>query len=149
MRIGMEKKFLHGLKWVSRCIIMCLMLVLVLSMLLGTADLFIIFIKNISTPDPYAFLINVEDLYKIFSVLLIIVVGYELLKSMQLILSSDKIPVRSILKIASIALANKIITLNLKEVEMSEMLGLAALIIAMSAAFFFYSKEAEATENNQ
>lgn len=142
----MEKHFFHGLKWVSKIIILSLMLILVASMLLGTVDLFIVFFKNVTSPDPYSGVINVEDLYKIFSVLLIIVVGYELFKSMLLILSSDKIPVKSILKIATIALANKIITLNIKEVEVEEMLGLAALIIAIGAAFFFYNKEIETTE---
>lgn len=142
----MEKHFLHGLKWVSRIIIMSLMFILVASMLLGTIDLFIVFYKNVTSPDPYSGVINVEDLYKIFSVLLIIVVGYELFKSMLLILGSDKIPVKSILKIASIALANKIITLNIKAVEVEEMLGLAALIIAMGASFFFYNKEVETND---
>ena len=142
----MEKHFLHGLKWVSRIIIMSLMFILVASMLLGTIDLFIVFYNNVTSPDPYSGVINVEDLYKIFSVLLIIVVGYELFKSMLLILGSDKIPVKSILKIASIALANKIITLNIKAVEVEEMLGLAALIIAIGASFFFYNKEVETND---
>lgn len=125
---------------------MSLMFILVASMLLGTIDLFIVFYNNVTSPDPYSGVINVEDLYKIFSVLLIIVVGYELFKSMLLILGSDKIPVKSILKIASIALANKIITLNIKAVEVEEMLGLAALIIAIGASFFFYNKEVETND---
>ena len=137
----MEKSFLNIMKRFSRLIILALMLILILSMLLGTADLFILFTKQIFSADPYTFLINVKDLYLIFSVLLIIIVGYELFKSMYLILENEKIPVKSILKVAIIALSNKVITLDLKEVEFMELFGVAALIISLGLAYFFFNKD--------
>jgi uncharacterized membrane protein (DUF373 family) len=139
----MEKKFLHAMKYISRYIIIALMLILVLSMVLGTVDLFISFFNKVIDPKPYPFLIDVHEMYSIFSVLLIIVVGYELFKSMYLILGNDMIPVKSILKIATIALANKIITLNLKEIEVNQLFGVAALIACIGLAYFFFHKDAE------
>jgi hypothetical protein len=47
---------------------------------------------------------------------LIIAVGYELLKSMVYVIDYTQIPVRAILKIAKIAVANKLITLDVHEV---------------------------------
>jgi uncharacterized membrane protein (DUF373 family) len=91
--------------------------------------------------DPYYLIINVEDLYLLFSILLIIVVGYELLKSMLLIFHHDSIPVKSIVKIAAIATANKIITLNLKDDTFQHMAGVGILLIAASVAFFFFNQE--------
>jgi hypothetical protein len=139
----MEKTFLNSLKQISKYIIYALMFILVISMLLGTIDLFVLFIKKIVDPNPYPLLIDIEELYAIFSFLLIIVVGYELFKSMYLILKVDLIPVKSILKIAAIALANKVITLNLKEIEINELFGLAALIVCIGVAYFFFHKDAE------
>ncbi len=139
----MEKYFLNTMKHISKYIIFALMLILILSMVLGTADLFILFYKKVADPHPFPLLIDVHELYAIFSVLLIIVVGYELFKSMYLILKVDLIPVKSILKIAAIALANKVITLNLKEIEINELFGLAALIVCIGVAYFFFHKDAE------
>ncbi len=139
----MEKNFLNTLKHVSKYIIFALMLILIISMVLGTVDLFVLLFKKIADPNPYPLLIDVEELYVVFSFLLIIIVGYELFKSMYLILKSDMIPVKSILKIAAIALGNKVITLNLKEIHTNELFGLAALIVCIGVAYFFFHKDVE------
>lgn len=139
----MERYFLKPMKYISKYIILSLMLVLILSMVLSTVDLYILFYKKVVDPQPYPFLIEVHELYSIFSVLLIIVVGYELFKSMNLLLGSDMIPVKSILKIATIALTNKIITLNLKEIEVNQLFGIAGLILCIGLAYFFFHKDPE------
>ena len=140
----MEHKILHGLKSTARYIIIILMFLLVLSMILGTGHLFIQIFQMIVSPDPYPFLINVEDLYIVFSILLIIVVGYELFKSMFLILNNDKIPVKSILKIAAIAMANKVITTNFKHAEMSTEISIGVILFAIGVAYYFFSKDSSA-----
>lgn len=142
----MEQRIVKSLKVTSKIILITLMFILILSMILGTADLIINFIKVVISPSPYYLLINVEELYAIFSVLLIIIVGYELFKSMTLILNHDKIPVRSILQIAVIAMANKIITLNIKTVSLEIMIGLGVIIASLGIAFYFYNKTSEKIE---
>lgn len=122
------------------------MLLLLISMILGTIDLVFDISVRIVSPNPYPFLILTEDLYSIFSVLLIIIVGYELFKSMYLLLKSDQIPVKSICKVAAIALANKVITLNLKEIPPIELFGIAALIVSIGIAYYFFNKDASISE---
>lgn len=140
----MQQQFLKVLKPVANFIILVLMTLLVISMLLGTTHLVVLFYGIVASPDPYLGLVNVEDLYSIFSVLLILVVGYELFKSIILILKHEDIPVKSILKIAAIALANKVITLNIKSIDATVLFGLSSLLIALGIAFFFFDKEKEA-----
>lgn len=140
----MQQQVLKVLKPVANFIILVLMTLLVVSMLLGTTHLVVLFYEIVASPDPYLGLVNVEDLYSIFSVLLILVVGYELFKSIILILKHEDIPVKSILKIAAIALANKVITLNLKSIDANVLFGLSSLLIALGIAFFFFDKEKEA-----
>jgi uncharacterized membrane protein (DUF373 family) len=142
----MEKHLLNGMKHASRYIIILLMLVLLISMILGAIDLVFDLYHRIVSPSPYRFLIKTEDLYSIFSVLLIIIVGYELFKSLYLILKSDQIPVKSICKVAAIAMANKVITLNLKETPPVELFGVGALIIAIGVAYFFFNKDNQITD---
>lgn len=140
----MQQQVLKVLKPLANFIILALMTLLVISMLLGTTHLVVLFYEIVASPDPYLGLVNVEDLYSIFSVLLILVVGYELFKSIILILKHEDIPVKSILKIAAIALANKVITLNIKSIDATVLFGLSSLLIALGIAFFFFDKEKEA-----
>lgn len=137
----MEQRLLHFLKASAKFLLYFLLVVLVVSMLLGTADLLLLTWKKAAAPEPYAFLINVEELYSIFSSLLIIVVGYELFKSVILILQKETIPVKSIIKIAAIALANKVITLNLKSTSFDTMAGMSLVFLALGITFFAFNTE--------
>lgn len=142
----MEKYFFKGIKKAARMIIILLMLLLVISLMLGSVDLILEVYNRIASPDPYPFVIKTEDLYEIFSVLLIIIVGYELFGSMHLILNSEEIPVKPIIKVAAIAMANKIITLNIKDVNWNELLGIAALFIAIGVTYYFFNKDSRVND---
>jgi len=141
---NLQQQFLKVVKPVANFIILVLMALLVISMILGTTHLIVLFYDIVASPDPYFGLVNVEDLYTIFSVLLILLVGYELFKSIILIVKHEDIPVKSILKIAAIALANKVITLNIKSIDINVLFGLSSLLIALGIAFFFFDKEKDA-----
>lgn len=143
----MEKKVMQLMKRVSRFTILSLSVVLVIAMVLGTIDLIYedVILKAIS-PDPYPFLIKTEDLYAIFSIVLIIIVGYELFKSLYIILQSNQMPVKSITKVAAMAMANKVITLNLKVIEPIELFGISALIIAIGLSYYLFQKDPEIKE---
>jgi uncharacterized membrane protein (DUF373 family) len=143
----MEKHIITGMKRLSRWIIVTLMVALVVSMFFGTIyllyeDVF----KSIVSKDPYPFLIKTEELYAIFSMLLIIIVGYDLFKSLYIILHSNHMPVKSITKVAAIAMANKVITLNLKEINPIELFGISTIIIAIGLSYFLFQKDSEIKE---
>ncbi|MDP3394741.1 phosphate-starvation-inducible PsiE family protein [Sediminibacterium sp.] len=140
----MQEKLLKLLKTCSNLIILILLILLISSMLLGTGHLIVLFYQAIASPDPYYFLINIEDLHIVFSILLIMLVGHELFKSIILLLNHENIPVKSILKIAAIAMANKVITLDIKHMNESMLLGLSAILLSIGIAFFFFNKEKEA-----
>jgi uncharacterized membrane protein (DUF373 family) len=67
---------------------------------------------------------------------LIIAVGYELIKSLILIITSETIPSAPIIQIAIIAVANKIITLDIKHTEPIMVVGLGVLIAALGLTHF-------------
>ncbi len=134
-------KFEKSLKHIAGYILKFLMCVLVLGMLLASIDLAYEF--YIAITQPPVGLINTHKLYSFFSLILIIAVGYELLKSMFFIVGNSKIPVRSIIKISMIAIANKVITLDLKEVSMQTMIGIGVIITSLGLAFFLLHFKAE------
>ena len=134
---------MNGYKHISKIIILTLMFVLISGMTLATIRLIILFVNLVVTPDPVPYLINLDDMYTVFTWLLIIVVGYELFKSLTLLLKHDQIPVKSILKIAAIAIANKVITTNIKTINLQAMIGVSVLIASVGLTFFFFSKDAD------
>lgn len=136
----MEKSFHGYLKKTAQVILYFLLVLLVVSMFLGSGHLLSLFVEMVASPNPYMGLLNVQDLGLIFSMMLNIVVGYELFKSISIIIKSDMIPVGPILKIGGIAVANKIITIDLKNYDFNTILLLSLLIAGLGAAYFLFSK---------
>ena len=101
-------------------------------LLLASADIVYVIYQKLKEP-PY-WLIDVTTLFDVFSLVLIIAIGYELIKSLILVISSESIPSFPIIQIAIIAVANKIITLDIKHTDAVTLFGLAALLAALGAA---------------
>lgn len=120
---------------VGKYIIKTVVVLMTFSLVLGTGQLMYVLYTTIVNP-PYAFLIDVKELYNIFKLCLIIVVGYELLKSLLLIIDSDSIPVSPIISIGIIAIVNKVITLDFQTTDGYTIAGMAALILALAVARF-------------
>jgi uncharacterized membrane protein (DUF373 family) len=88
-------------------------------------------------------MLDVETLFEVFNLLLIIAVGYELIKSLHTIITADTIPAADITLIAIIAVANKIITLDIKNTEPSVLYGLAAIMVTLGATYFFLKRNSD------
>jgi uncharacterized membrane protein (DUF373 family) len=80
--------------------------------------------------------LNITALFEIFTMVLIIGIGLQLVKSFIKSVSSNVIPVLPILQISIIAVANKIITIDIKTVESYILYGLAALLVGLGIAFY-------------
>ena len=130
-----DKKFDSFILWINKCIIKILMIILTLCLILALGSLVQIVYHRIISP-PFL-LIDITLLFEIFNLVLIIAVGYELVKSLSIIISSDVIPTRLIIQIAIIAIANKIITLDMKNVKTEMLYGMASILIGLGAAFYF------------
>ncbi|MBN8665183.1 MAG: phosphate-starvation-inducible PsiE family protein [Chitinophagales bacterium] len=129
------------MKSVAKYVLFAVLCMIVLSMVLGTLHLIVMFVQKLLSPDPYYLVISIEDLYVLFTIMLIIFVGYELFKSLLLVIHHDSIPVRSILKITAIAICNEIITLEMHKVSFQQMAGIALLIVSTGAAFYMFNKD--------
>jgi uncharacterized membrane protein (DUF373 family) len=136
-------KFSVIISTVKKTILRVLIGITTLALILGSVHLIYLVYQHLIEP-PY-FLIEVKTLFEIFNLILIIVIGYELIRSLLLIISSDTIPVIPITQIAIIAVANKIITLDIKNTETAVITGMAVLIFALGVAHFLlkYHKNSE------
>jgi uncharacterized membrane protein (DUF373 family) len=134
-----ESKFSHIIHVVSATVLKVMVVVMVLALILGSINLCYELIMSLINP-PSAGMLSVIELYGVFKLVLIIVVGYELIKSILIILESDTIPARTILSIALIAIANKVITLDISHADPIILFGLASLVVCFAGAVFFIYK---------
>src|SRR5271154_5132606 len=136
----METKILHYFEKIAKLPVYVVMIIILVSMFFGAADLFITVVTDLVTPSPKAFVLNVSELLDIFSLSLIIVIGYELSKSIILIVKSNLTPVDAITKIAAIAVLNKMITADYGAVDAYKIAATALVLLSIGAAHYFFSK---------
>ncbi len=117
----------------------CIIVILTISLIASSLHLIYSIFVQIQAP-PF-FLIKAEILYQIFSSALIIAIGYELIKSIIIIITSNEIPALPITKIAIIAVANKVITLDIKNLSHLTIFGIASLMIGLAMIYFSLSRK--------
>jgi uncharacterized membrane protein (DUF373 family) len=119
----------------QRYVVIVLSGMLVVVVLLSTAHLVELIGKEIWKQP--RFLIEVQGLLQIFGDFLLVLIGVELLETLRAFLKKDVIHVRVVLEVALIAMARKVIVLEPSQMTGSTFLGIAALIFALSIAFYF------------
>lgn len=83
------------------------------------------------------FLIPVQGLLDIFGYFLLVLIGVELLETLKAYVKKDTVHVRVVIEVALIAMARKVITEEPHLVPPTTLFGIAALILALSIAFYF------------
>ena len=102
--------------------------------LLATIELAWILVKDVLTP-PY-FLLDVHELLELFGLFLLVLIGIELLHSVKTYIVRREFHLETVLTVAMIAVARKIIVLDPKELPEGALLGIAALVIALAPGYY-------------
>ncbi len=119
-------------------IIYVLVVMLLVAVVLGTVQLGYELVQMILQP-PFL-LIEPEALFASFGLFLIILIGLELLKLLKLRLLHHKLRPEVVIEVAIIAVCNKVVTLDLKLLEGETLIGLAAMLLALSAGYYVFTK---------
>jgi len=122
------------LKKFERGVIGALSVMMVAVVFLATMELGWIIIKDVLTP-PVG-LLEIEELLDIFGFFLLVLIGLELIETIRSYLADHVVHVEVVVEVAMIAIARKVIILDIKKLESHALLGIAAIILALTAAFF-------------
>lgn len=126
---------LSYLKKFEKVIAYTLIGLMALVLLLTTVELAWIIVQDIISPP--LFLLEVEELLDIFGLFLLILIGVELIDTIRkTYLTENVIHVEVVVAVAIIAIARKVITLDFKELSGVTVLGVAAIIISLSAGYY-------------
>lgn len=115
-------------------IIVSLISMMILVVLLATLELGWIIIKDIITPP--IILLEISELLEIFGFFLLVLIGVELLETIKAYLLDKVVHVEIVLEVALIAIARKVIILDLEKYDSLIVLGIAGLILSVAAAFY-------------
>ena len=127
------------LKKFERIVIQALIAMMILVVLLATVELGWIIIKDIITPP--VILLEIAELLEIFGFFLLVLIGVELLETIKAYLLDKVVHVEIVLEVALIAIARKVIILDLEKYNSLTVLGIAGLILAVSVAFFVVKRK--------
>ncbi len=126
------------LKKFERLVVLCLITMMVTVVLLATVELGWIIVKDILTPP--VILLEIEELLEIFGFFLLILIGVELLETIKAYLNEGVVHVEVVLMVALIAVARKVIILDVKDLPSLALFGIAALILAIAGAYFLVKR---------
>jgi uncharacterized membrane protein (DUF373 family) len=120
----------------EKAIVGVLVVMIALVILVSTADLGWMILKDISSP-PFV-LLGVGQLLDVFGLLLLVVIGVELLDIMKTYLVERAVRVEIVLEVAIVSVARKVLVLEVKEVSNLTLIALAALLAALAGALYLY-----------
>jgi uncharacterized membrane protein (DUF373 family) len=86
------------------------------------------------------FQLEKDDIYKIFSAFLLVLIGIELLQAMSVYLKENAIHVETVLLVAIIAVARHLIDINYEETDALKLVGFASLILSLTIGYYFIKK---------
>ena len=119
----------------ERIINVALLVMLALVLLLATVDLGWIILKDIMTPP--VLLLDVEELLELFGAFLLVMIGLELLDTVKIYITQKTIHVEVVLLVGIIAIARKVVILEPKTMEPLTLIGIAAIIFALTVGYYF------------
>ena len=111
-----------------------LLVMLVIVVVLATVDLGWLIIKDILSPP--ILLLDIAELLELFGAFLLVMIGLELLGTIKTYITKNTVHVEVVLLVAIIAIARKVVILEPKELDGAGLLGIAAIILALTAGYY-------------
>jgi len=124
----------------ERYVIIVLIAMMAVTVLLATLDLLRMLFFDIFVQSPRV-IIEVGALLDIFGMFLLILIGLELIHTLKTYLEEKTFHLEVVFTVALVAIARKVIILDIKETSGVTLLGIAAIIAALSVSYFYIRRQ--------
>ncbi|OGV47380.1 MAG: phosphate-starvation-inducible E-like protein [Lentisphaerae bacterium GWF2_57_35] len=125
----------------QRIVIYALLYMLLFVVAISTIEVAIYLVRQLM--EPPVLLLDVTRLLDFFGIFMMVIIGLELLHSIRSYIVYDKMPVEEVFMVAMIALARKVIVLDVKASDSVLLLGLSALILSLSVGYYLVKKSVQ------
>ena len=134
----MENIIERFLKLFERLIVGSLILMMIVVILLSTIELGRILVLDIITPPNY--LLDINELLDVFGFFMLILIGVELLETIRAYLNEHEVHVEIVLEVALIAVARKVVIIDVKEYSPETLLAIAAIVLSLAGAYYLQKR---------
>jgi uncharacterized membrane protein (DUF373 family) len=126
---------LHG---IIRICVKLLAILMVLVIVLGVADVVYVLYSRLMAPP--LFLLNVGDIFRIFGAFMVVLIAIEIFINIRLYLGSNTLPIKLVLATALMAIARKVIVLDLDNTQPMYVFAIATVVLALGITYWLVGK---------
>ena len=123
---------------VERAIAIALLALMGIVVISGVLE--VAYVVTIDLMTPPGFFLGVEDLFDIFGLFLMVLIGLELMTSIEMYLDDNTIHAELMFLVALTAVARKVVILDASSIDAMTVFAIAALVIALSGGYYFIKK---------
>ncbi len=128
------------IKSFEKIIVRILVVLMAFVLLLSTVELAWVIIKDIITPP--ILLLEIDELLEIFGLFMLVLIGIELLETIAKTYMAESVDhAQIVMAVAIIAIARKVIILDVKDLSGLALVGIAAIILALSIGYYLIKKK--------
>ncbi len=130
---------LDTLRKIKRFFVSVLIILMTVVIFLSIVELAYVIVRDIISPP--VLLLDIKELLEVFGLIMLVVIGIELIETvMKTYLVEGVDHVRVVLSVALIAIARKVIILDLHEVSSLSLMGVGVIILALAFGYFFVGR---------
>ena len=138
-----QDPFLQVLHRAIRLAVKVLAVLMVLVIFWSIADVVYVLYSRLISP-PFL-LLDLEDILQVFGAFMVVLIGIEIFINIRLYLGSNIFPVQLVIATALMAIARKVIVLDLKLVSAEQIAGIALVTLALGISYWLVkNKSSEA-----
>ena len=123
---------------IEKVIAIALLGVMTVVVVFGALEVAWIVINDIF--EPPGFFLGVADLFDIFGLFLMVLIGLELMTSIEMYLKDNTIHAEIMFLVALTAVARKVVILDAKSIDPMTVFAIAALVLALSLGYYFMKR---------
>ncbi|SDK27458.1 phosphate-starvation-inducible PsiE family protein [Microbulbifer yueqingensis] len=129
-------RWLHGM---IRGAVRLLAILMFLVILWAVADVVLVMYQRLNE-EPY-WLLDYNDLFDVFGAFMLVLIAIEIFINIRLYLGSNIIPIQLVVATALMAIARKIIVLDLADVGPEQILAIAAAVAALGGTYWLVARK--------
>jgi uncharacterized membrane protein (DUF373 family) len=133
--------FIRSLHAIIRTCVKFLALLMVLVIILGVIDVCYVLYTRLSKPP--VFMLNVSDIFQVFGAFMVVLIAIEIFINIRLYLGSSTLPIKLVIGTALMAIARKVIVLDLANTTSIYVFAIAAVVLALGIAYWLVGKTSQ------
>lgn len=123
-------------KWMSFIVLILMTLIVAIAIV----ELGILLYLDLFDPKDDVLFLEIDELFKIFGFFFIILIGFELIETVEMYFKDNVIHAEVVLLVAVIAVARKVILLDLEKYDPLAILGLGAIIFSLGGCYWLIKR---------